>query len=215
MLDALATVKTPAVFRHLYADCIWSLPAKEPTIYLTFDDGPQPMVTDFVLDELKQYNASATFFCIGENVKKNPELFQRLIAEKHAVGNHTYNHLNGWKTNNNMYYENIELCRNELATFATTYKGKHLFRPPYGKLSPTQYGNLKAKYSIVMWDVLSFDFDVNIEKEEVLENVLKNTKSGSIVVLHDSIKAEAKIRFALPIILRHFSDKGYKFAAIC
>lgn len=215
MLDALATVKTPAVFRHLYAGCTWSLPAKEPTIYLTFDDGPQPGVTDFVLDQLKQHNASATFFCIGENVKKNPDLFKRLYNEGHAVGNHTFNHLNGWKTNNKRYYENIELCNGELATFATMYKGKKIFRPPYGKLSPTQYSYLKTRYNIVMWDVLSFDFDITVSNDDVLQNVLSHAQSGSIIVMHDSIKADVKVRYSLPIILRHFSDKGYKFAAIC
>lgn len=215
MLDALATVKTPILFRKLYSECIWSIPVKEQTIFLTFDDGPQPGVTDFVLDVLKQHNAKATFFCIGENVKNNLALFQRLSDEGHAVGNHTFNHLNGWKANNKQYYENIELCNRQLDAYATTYKGKKIFRPPYGKLYPTQYGYLKEKYSVVMWDVLSFDFDLNVDKEEVLENILNNTRSGSVVVMHDSIKAGSKVKYVLPLLLRHFSDKGYKFAAIC
>lgn len=206
MLDALRFVKTPALLRAVYGQCIWKINTTEKIIYLTFDDGPVPEATSFVLDELKQWNAKATFFCIGKNVAEYPELFERIKLESHAVGNHTYDHLNGWNCPDVIYYESVGQCSHLL--------GSNLFRPPYGKLKPSQYRYLKQQYKIVMWDVLSYDFDVNVTSEKVWWNVMKHTESGSIVVFHDSLKALPHLRFVLPRTLEHFTKAGYKFDAL-
>lgn len=203
MLDALLFTKTPSLLNSLYKECLWKVNTKERMLYLTFDDGPIPEITPFVLDELKKWNALATFFCIGKNVEANHNVFQRIIDEGHSIGNHTYNHLNGWNTDDEIYFEDIEKCARVL--------NSKLFRPPYGKLKPSQYSKLKSAYKLVMWDVLSFDFDLKMNEEKVLNNVLKNVEPGSIIVMHDSLKAKPKVEFALPKILQYFSDKGFKF----
>ncbi|MBK7148817.1 MAG: polysaccharide deacetylase family protein [Bacteroidetes bacterium] len=213
MLDALLFTKTPQFAKSLYPECIWDIAAPLPTLYLTFDDGPQPEITPFVLDTLAKYNARATFFCVGKNIEKHPEFFQRILRERHSAGNHTFDHVNGWKTENTLYYQNIEHCDKTLAEQAPGMS-RHLFRPPYGKLTPTQYRNLKSKYRIVMWDVLSCDFDLSRTPEKVLQNVLKHAASGSIVVMHDSLNAKPKVEYALPQILEHFSAKGFRFDAL-
>ena len=202
-------------------------------IFLTFDDGPTPEITKFVLSELKKYNAKATFFCIGKNIKKHPEIFDEVISECHSVGNHTQNHLNGWKTEKGEYLENVLKCETNLQGFKNlvglnknetknTYKvletlqeKPKLFRPPYGKIKKSQAKEvLKKGYKIIMWDVLSADFDTSISKEKCLENVLQNTKNGSIIVFHDSVKAAERMKYALPIVLKEFSEKGFVFKAI-
>jgi peptidoglycan/xylan/chitin deacetylase (PgdA/CDA1 family) len=206
MLDALLFTKTSPLVKQLYPECLWDVDTKEKVIYLTFDDGPIPEVTPFVLKLLKQYNAKATFFCIGKNIEANRDIFDQIIAEGHTVGNHTYNHLNGWQQENETYFENIEQC-NALYPFT-------LFRPPYGKLKPAQYKYLKDKYKIVMWDVLSFDFDLTVTKEKVMTNVINFSGRGSIIVFHDSIKAREKLEFVLPIIMENFSKYGYRFESL-
>jgi peptidoglycan-N-acetylglucosamine deacetylase len=178
----------------------------EKKIYLTFDDGPTPEVTEFVLETLKRFNAKATFFCIGKNIDKHPGIFQKIISEGHAVGNHTYNHLNGWKTKTKNYLENISQCNSVCKTT--------LFRPPYGKLKFSQYSNLKSQYSIIFWDVLSGDFDSTISAEKCLDNVLKNVRNGSVVVMHDSIKAFEKVKFVLPEVLENLKQKDFEFERI-
>ena len=203
MLDALLFTKTPSLLTAVYPDCLWKVNTKEEIIYLTFDDGPIPEITPFVLDELKRWNAYATFFCIGKNVEANPEILKRIISEGHTIGNHTYDHLNGWNVSDEIYFDNIKKC-------AAVVNSK-LFRPPYGKLKPSQYSKLKAEYKLLMWDVLSFDFDLKMEGEKVLKNVLENAEEGSIVVMHDSLKAKPKVEFALPKLLEHFTAKGFKF----
>lgn len=207
MLDALLFTKTPKLLTAVYPDCLWKVDTKDKTIYLTFDDGPIAEITPFVLDELKNWNAKATFFCIGKNIETNPEIFKRIIDEGHSVGNHTYDHLNGWNTTDEIYFDNVEKGGRVMS-----HTGQQtLFRPPYGKLKPAQYAALKAKYKLVMWDVLSYDFDLSMEKEKVLKNVIENTEDGSIIVMHDSLKAKPKVEFALPKLLEHFTAKGFKF----
>jgi peptidoglycan/xylan/chitin deacetylase (PgdA/CDA1 family) len=178
-------------------------------IYLTFDDGPHPTITMNVLDLLKAYNAKATFFCIGNNVLKYPEVYKRVIDEGHTVGNHTFNHLNGWKTADELYLNDINKAKG--------YIDSNLFRPPYGRISRFQIQQLlKPKYQIkmVMWTVLSGDFDRDISAEKCLNNVLLSTKEGSIVVFHDSEKAAEKMLYALPKVLEQFSKKGFSFEKI-
>jgi peptidoglycan/xylan/chitin deacetylase (PgdA/CDA1 family) len=210
MLDALLFTKTPSLLTSIYKDCLWKVDTEAKNLYLTFDDGPIPEITPFVLDELKKWNAKATFFCIGKNIATNPEIFQRIIDEGHSVGNHTYDHLNGWNTADEDYFANIQKCA-AILNSKSEIRNPKLFRPPYGKLKPSQYSALKSRYSLVMWDVLSFDFDLKISAEKVLDNVLKNATTGNIIVMHDSLKAKTKVEFALPKILQHFSDKGFKF----
>lgn len=184
-------------------------------IYLTFDDGPTPDITEFVLNELKKHNAKATFFCIGKNIKNHPEIFKRIIDEGHVVGNHTQNHFNGWKTKTQDYIENTLEVENtlKLSNFETLQL--NLFRPPYGKIKKRQAkALLKRGYNIIMWSVLSGDFDKKTSKEKCLQNVIKNTSNGSIVVFHDSAKAAEKVNYTLPKVLDYFVKKGFEFKAI-
>lgn len=197
----------PSYFaRKWYSNGKWRIATDEKIIYLTFDDGPHSEITPWVLDILKQFNAKATFFCVGENVEKHPEVYQRIISENHSVGNHTYNHVNGWKTKNEIYFDNVKKC-SELVN-------SKLFRPPYGKITPSQYSHLTSHYSLIMWDVLSRDFDRNTSKEKCLKNVVKYSREGSIVLFHDSEKAKKNIYYTLPKFLEHFSKNGFSFKAI-
>lgn len=202
-------VKTPKWVRKLFTRSIWEIPAAQNVIYLSFDDGPHPLVTPFVLDELEKYGALATFFCIGKNVAEHSGIFQRILDQHHAVGNHTYNHLDGWKTGSLKYLQNILEAGN--------YIDSHLFRPPYGRITRKQRKLLMQQhepYKIIMWSVLSGDFDENITPEKCLDNVLKNSGSGSVIVFHDSEKAYERLRYVLPAVLKHFSEKGYRFKKI-
>lgn len=196
-------VKTPLFIQKLFPNFTWRVPSREKVIYLTFDDGPIPEVTPWVLEQLKQYDAQATFFCVGENIQKHPEVFVQLTEGGHAVGNHTFNHLNGWTSENVPYFLNVRRCAHLV--------NSNLFRPPYGRLMPKQTEFLQRHYRIVMWDVLSGDFDAEISNEQCLDNVLSNAKKGSIVVFHDSLKASEKLQFVLPKVLAHFAAKGYSF----
>lgn len=199
-------VHPPLLLRKLYPSLIWKLPAAEKVLYLTFDDGPIPEATPFVLDSLKFFNAKATFFCLGKNVKANPALYERILQEGHTTGNHTYNHLNGWKTSLTEYLDNIEQCR--------TLVDSALFRPPYGKIRSSQIQSLKNNMHIIMWDVLSYDFKQDISPEQCAENVLQNVDVGSIIVFHDSIKAFKNMSATLPVVLQQLSEKGYRFETI-
>ncbi|MCW9036738.1 MULTISPECIES: polysaccharide deacetylase family protein [Altibacter] len=208
-------IKTPKFFRWIYPKRIWAFPQESNSVYLTFDDGPIPEVTPWVLDILKQFNAKATFFCIGDNTRKHPALFQRILAEGHTIGNHTFHHVNGWKLDTSAYLQ--EVLRAE-AIFKTEDKkvpNKLFFRPPYGKLRSSQAKALQKKgYYIVMWDVLSADFDANVSEEVCLQNVLKHIQPGSIVVFHDSIKAQKNLRYALPKVLEFLNANGLKTSVI-
>ena len=202
-------VKTPRLLKKLYPQLIWSGKADGQCIYLTFDDGPIPIVTPFVLNILKQYNAKATFFCIGDNVNKHPGIFEQVKMGGHAIGNHTYNHLKGWKTEDGIYLDNFLKADELLHT--------GLFRPPYGRIKRSQIAQLKlakANLQIIMWDVLSGDFDINLSPQQCLQNVLKRTKPGSIVLFHDSLKAKERMEYALPRAMEVWSKKGYKFLAL-
>tara|TARA_R110000850_G_scaffold199977_1_gene326158 strand:+ start:64617 stop:65276 length:660 start_codon:yes stop_codon:yes gene_type:complete len=213
-------VKTPGIVKALYPKRRWSFTKEQKDIYLTFDDGPIPRVTPWVLETLKAFDAKATFFCIGKNVLENPEVFRKVLREGHTVGNHTQNHLNAQNTKADSYIDNVLKAQQALEETAEEEHSKALqeqllFRPPYGKLSSFKAKKLQHKgYKIVMWDVLSGDFDHTITQEKCLENVLKNTENGSIVIFHDSIKAEKNLRYALPKVLAHFSEKGCAFKAI-
>jgi len=222
MFDSLSIVKTPTAARRLFPAALWKVRTREKILYLTFDDGPIAEVTPLVLDTLKAYDAKATFFCIGKNITANPDIFHRISEEGHTVGNHTQDHLNGWQTENETYIENVEKCaatmgimmQKSLATSGDSgidIEERSFFRPPYGKISPSQYNHLKKHYKIVMWDVLAFDFDLKVTKEQVLANVLKNASPGSIIVFHDSLKAKEKMLYALPMVLEHYSMLGYRF----
>jgi peptidoglycan-N-acetylglucosamine deacetylase len=233
-------VKIPWWLRFMYRSLIWQMPIiDEKKIYLTFDDGPHAEATPFVLDQLKKYNAKATFFCIGKNVRKHPDIYQRIIAEGHSIGNHTNNHLNGWKVHNTLYIGDIQQACDAIKS--------DLFRPPYGRIRRAVIRRLQGRSGspgvgesvsqetvngqwsmvdglsspvnrlpskIVMWTVLAGDFDIKISKEKCLKNVIDNTSDGSIVVFHDSTKAWGHMSYALPYVLAHFAEEGYKFEKI-
>ena len=206
-------IKTNWIIKKIFSKVIWSLPNTDNQIYLTFDDGPTPEITNWVLDQLQQHQAKASFFCIGKNIKANPNIFKKVIDQGHSIGNHTFNHLNGWKNSTETYVENA--CQTEDIILEYSAKKPTWFRPPYGKITFKQSKELRKKgYKIVMWDVLSADFDKSITQEICLKNVLKNTTNGSVIVFHDSVKASENMKFVLPKILEHYSLKNYKFAVL-
>ncbi len=205
-VNAMYLVKTPKFIQNLFPNFTWRVPTEEKVIYLTFDDGPIPGVTPWVLEQLAAFDAKATFFSVGENIRKHPEVLEQVIEAGHSLGNHTMNHLNGWTSDNLPYFHNVRHCANLTDSV--------LFRPPYGKLRPRQAQFLQRHYRIIMWDVLSGDFDPNLSEEQCLANVVNNVEPGSIVVFHDSYKAEEKLRYALPRVLEHFAAKGYRFEAL-
>jgi len=202
--------RTPFWLKLLYPSLTWNKSRKEKTLYLTFDDGPIPEITDFVLEELDKFNAKATFFCVGENIQNHPEVFRRILYNGHSVGNHTFNHLNGWKVEDGDYFENVRLCHQVIQKTAAE-QTRPLLRPPYGKIKRRQAKILQDDYEIVMWDVLAGDFDKNLLPEKCLFNTIRATRNGSIIIFHDSLKAAKTLKFALPRYLKHFSDQGYQF----
>ncbi|MBL4651480.1 MAG: polysaccharide deacetylase family protein [Flavobacteriales bacterium] len=185
------------------ADMLWSVDTEKKQLFLTFDDGPTPVITEWVLKVLADFNAKATFFCLGKNVELHSEIYQKILSNGHSVGNHTYNHPNGWKTEDEVYFDNVSKC--------SKFINSKLFRPPYGKISRSQNIVLKKNYTVVMWDVLSGDFDLSITPEKCLDNVVSNATKGSIIVMHDSIKAEKNLRYVLPKALEYFTEKGFSF----
>lgn len=205
-------VKTPWYLKKLYSNLMWDVPSadkKDKVMYLTFDDGPHPEATVFVLEQLKKYNAAGTFFCIGKNVMEHPDLYARLLSEGHVTANHTFNHLNGWQVSDEDYFQDIIAARK--------YIDSSLFRPPYGRITRFQAKHLLKsglQLKVVMWDVVSGDFDTTITPEACSANVVRNAGPGSIVVFHDSEKAFPNLRAALPATLEHFSVMGYRFEAI-
>ncbi len=196
----------PTVYRKVFPGTVWRLPRKEKTVFLTFDDGPIPEVTTFVLDFLREKGIKATFFCVGDNVRKHPEVFQRIVDEGHQVGNHTFNHLQGLYTSSKNYIKNVEKADGLIKS--------PLFRPPHGILRYIQFMTLRRKFKIVFWDVVTRDYNRKLSGEEVLGIVKKYTRNGSIIVFHDSLKAEKNIRYALPKAIDFLSTEGYKFEVL-
>ncbi|MDR0229589.1 MAG: polysaccharide deacetylase family protein [Flavobacteriaceae bacterium] len=197
----------------LYPKLTWIRATTEKKIYLTFDDGPIPEITEWVLDLLKHDSIKATFFCIGDNIRKHPHIFQRIIAEGHQIGNHTYNHLNGWKTSDTAYLHNIELCDIEIKKYCKT--SSKLFRPPYGKIKKQQSkALLQQGKEIVMWTTITKDYDVKTSPEECLNLAMTNLRPGAILVFHDSIKASRNMKFALPKAIEALKEQGYTFATL-
>lgn len=202
-------VKSPLFLKWYYPSLTWNKNRKEKVIYLTFDDGPIPDVTAFVLKTLKNFDAKATFFCIGDNVMKHPDIFEQVKNEGHRIGNHTFNHLKGWETDDQAYLANFEKCQ--------VLTNTNLFRPPYGRIKRSQISAIKSanpEMQIIMWDVLSGDFDTSLSPEKCAGNVIKNTRNGSVVVFHDSLKAFGRLEYTLPLILRHFKEQGYQFLTL-
>ncbi|MDN3596225.1 polysaccharide deacetylase family protein [Zunongwangia endophytica] len=209
-------LKYPWILKKLYPKRLSRI-TTEKTLYLSFDDGPIPEVTPWVLQQLEKYAAKATFFCIGDNIRKHPEVFRQIEAKGHAIGNHTFNHLNGWKTSTSDYLENFkkaeEIIQSRLQNLLTSEE--KLFRPPYGKIKNKHAAEItKLGYKIVMWDVITGDFDTDYNEEKCLKNAKRLIRPGSIVVFHDSLKAEKNLKYVLPRILKEYAEKGWEFKAL-
>lgn len=199
-------VKTPFILKKLFPNVIWSKSDIEKTVYLTFDDGPTPKITEWVLNELNKHHAKATFFCLGKNVIKHPEILQKIIEYGHKVGNHTFNHSNAWKVSNADFLKDVEACKKVLKT--------DLFRPPYGKITPQLINTLNKDFKIVLWNVLSYDFDKNITPTQCYKFVTQNIENGSIIVFHDSKKAFKNLEVVLPKVLNFLKENGYKMSGL-
>lgn len=199
---------SPFWLKAIYPRYTWHVPTQEKKLFLTFDDGPIPEITEFVVSQLEKFNAKATFFCIGDNVRKHPEIFQMLLDKGQSVGNHTFNHMNGWKSEDDVYLENIVKCDEQLNI------STKLFRPPYGRMKRSQAKLIPSERKIVMWDVLSGDFSASISPGICLKKTVLHSRPGSIVLFHDSIKAAKNMQYTLPRFLEHFSAKGFRFEAL-
>ena len=199
-------VRTPELIKPFFKNLLWNIPNASNTVYLTFDDGPIAEVTPWVLDQLKYAGAKATFFCIGRNAVREPAILDRILREGHSIGNHTYDHLNGWRSSQFSYLKSVQQCRTILES--------DLFRPPYGRITRAQVNALKRHYRIVMWEVLSADFDRELTGDHCYRNVIGNVRSGSIVVFHDSLKAWDRLRIALPRVLQELQRRGYGLEAL-
>ncbi|RYE33053.1 MAG: polysaccharide deacetylase family protein [Sphingobacteriaceae bacterium] len=199
-------VKTPALLKWFYPGLTWHKSRSEKVLYLTFDDGPIPEVTPFVLQILADFKAKATFFCIGDNVQKHPEIFEQVKAGGHSIGNHTFNHLRGWDTADEIYLQNTQKCQELVQS--------KLFRPPYGRAKKAQFAVLRNQYEVIMWDVLSGDFDPNLSPQKCYQNIVDKSSNGSIVVFHDSLKAWPRTQYALPKALEYWKKQGYQFKTL-
>jgi len=199
-------VRLPGFFTSLFKDAIWRFKEAGQTVYLTFDDGPIPEVTPWVLDLLDKEAIKATFFCVGENVQKYPDVYRQIVERGHSVGNHTFNHLQGYKQVDKNYFTNIEK--------AGSYINSNLFRPPHGLLKVSQYNYLKKKYRMIMWDLITCDYDCRFNHEEVLKHVTDFVRPGSIITFHDSEKAKNNMMKALPPAIKWIKEQGYRFEAI-
>ncbi|MEQ8714657.1 MAG: polysaccharide deacetylase family protein [Cyclobacteriaceae bacterium] len=205
--------KTPTWLKRLYPSLIWDYSDRsDRRIYLTFDDGPIPEVTEFVLETLERYKANATFFCVGDNIVKHPDVANQISDNGHVIGNHTHNHIKGWTTANPAYYQNVAEC--EAAIESVGISSRRLFRPPYGRIGTRQIRRLKEEYDIVMWDVLSGDYNSSLSHQSILRQITAVTRPGSIVLFHDSIKAFPRMKEVLPAYLKYFTSKGYVFSSL-
>ncbi|MFA5971840.1 MAG: polysaccharide deacetylase family protein [Lentimicrobiaceae bacterium] len=185
---------------------IWRAQTRKQEVFLTFDDGPVPEVTPLVLRILKKYNIRATFFCVGENVQKYPEIFDLLLKDGHAIGNHTYHHIKAWKTDNNMYLSEVEQCSRLVKS--------RLFRPPHGQINRKIARQLRKDYRIIMWSALTGDYNKKLSGDQCLANAIGNTAPGSIIVFHDSLKARERMEYALPLYIEYCLEKGYSFGRL-
>jgi len=199
----MSWVRIPWILKWMYPEIVWTIQDSQPVLYLTFDDGPTPGVTSQVLSVLEKYKAKATFFCIGRNAERHQDIYNQIINAGHAAGNHTYSHLKGWYTPDAEYYSDIAL--------AARFVKSGLYRPAYGMITPAQVRHLRQYYRIILWDIMSYDFAYNTSPERCLKNVLRYAQPGSVIVFHDSLKAEAKVLYALPRVLEHYREKGYVF----
>lgn len=208
--------RTPFFLPWLYPELVWKANTQEKKIFLTFDDGPVPGPTEFVLETLEKFKATATFFCIGDNVRKHPDVFAKIVEAGHSIGNHTFNHLKGWNYSTQEYIRNVELCANQFKLCSIQFlesNNRTLFRPPYGRIKRNQINALTG-YQIIMWDVLTHDYAKSYSPERCLTGSINATRPGSIVVFHDSVKAERNMKYTLPRYLEYFSDKGFSFEAL-
>lgn len=205
--------RAPFFLHWLYPNLVWRIATEKKELYLTFDDGPIPGPTDFVLETLAKHKIQATFFCIGDNVRKHPQVFKKIVEQGHVIGNHTFNHLKGWKTPLDQYVENVKQCDEVFNHLGFEVRASNLFRPPYGRITRSQIKALSA-YKIVMWDVLTNDYDKTKSPEACLKNSVRVTQPGSIIVFHDSLKAERNMTYTLPRYLDHFLEQGYSFKAL-
>jgi peptidoglycan/xylan/chitin deacetylase (PgdA/CDA1 family) len=195
----------PKFLKKMIPDLVWDIPDREH-VFLTFDDGPTPGVTEWILKELERFGMKATFFCLGKNVEMYPDIYQRIVDAGHKVGNHSYSHQKGWEMKSDHYVEDVD--------FANQLLNTDLFRPPYGRISPKQARELGERYHIVMWDVLSRDYNRKLRPRTCLNNVIKHVKAGDIVVFHDSEKAFKNLHFALPRTLKFLQEHGMTSKAI-
>jgi peptidoglycan-N-acetylglucosamine deacetylase len=198
--------KIPPFLSRIFRSLTWEMSAVDKTVYLTFDDGPTPEVTDWVLEQLEKHHAGATFFCLGCNVKRNPEIYSKILTGGHAVGNHSFSHKKGFRSSVSSYVADVDR--------AAELIGSRLFRPPYGRIRPAQVRRLRERYKIIMWSVLSVDYDRRVPGPQVVKNVLENVRPGSIIVFHDSVKASKNLYHALPEVLEHLSAEGYRMEAL-
>ncbi|MGC3948662.1 MAG: polysaccharide deacetylase family protein [Chryseolinea sp.] len=204
--------RTPFFFPWLYPTLTWRIPDATKTLFLTFDDGPVPGPTEFVIETLKAANVKGTFFCIGDNIRKHPTVFRSMIAQGHRIGNHTFNHLNGWRTTRQKYLDNVEQCASVIEE-PSGPEEKPLFRPPYGRITRDQISGLSS-FKIIMWDVLTMDYRRTLSPEQCLRNTIGAARDGSIVVFHDSLKAEKNLVYTLPRFIDHFKSRDYEFSVI-
>jgi len=212
-----APVKIPTFIQRFFPNYVWDFSSKEKILYLTFDDGPTPEITQWTLNTLEKYNAKATYFCIGNNITKHPDVFKAVLSAGHSIGNHTQDHLKGWQNSTKKFLENVVKADSVITKKLENSSQKpKLFRPPFGQLKKSQgKAIIQLGYKIIMWSVVAFDWEHEITKEQCLKNVIRNASSkNNIVVFHDSVKASKNMMYALPKVLEYFSKKGYVFKAI-
>ena len=197
-------VKTPSIAKYLFPSLVWKKNTDQKKIWITFDDGPDEKVTPYLINVLAEFNIKATFFIIGNQAKKNPELVKLIINSGHKIGNHSFSHLNGFSTNNNKYLEDVEQAKK--------YIDSDIFRPPYGKITPLQIKNLKKDFKIIMWDIMSWDFKENISSNKIYKNVINNIENGSIILFHNNLKSYENLKKSLKIILKKLKEQEYQFS---